>query len=265
MSVLIKGMEMPYTCFCCPFFHKSTSATSHDGFDVEEIFMCKLTGEKSNNDDTAKRLPNCPMVEISENKRTIEKEIFCKELNTIVRSGDKFSVDLNNGEEITFVATHDKNGNLFFVTEDCLNDCHVMNEMATNKGGWSECEMRKYLNKTVFALLPDELQAIIKPTKIVQVLDGKRTECEDKLFLLSKTQVFGEGDYSENEPEDSHFDIFKRVNDRIKECDNHGTFYWWLRSPYSQPSTRFCGVNSYGGNSNANAANRAGVAFGFSI
>ena len=182
-----------------------------------------------------------------------------------IKSRDLIHFNLKNGEEVSARATHDMNGNLFFVLEDCLNDTHAMNKGATNKGGWAKCEMRKYLNSTVFALLPDELQALIKPTKIVQVLDGERTECEDKLFLLSKTQVFGKGSYSELEPEDSHFDIFKREKDRVKECDDNGTWWWWLRSPYAPNSSYFCHVYNSGYSSVNFAGNSDGVAFGFSI
>ena len=178
-----------------------------------------------------------------------------------IKSRDLIHFNLKTGEEVAARATHDGKGNLFFVLEDCLNDTYVMNKRATNKGGWAECEMRKHLNTTIFALLPDELQALIKPTKIVQVLDGERTECEDKLFLLSKTQVFGEGSYSEYEPEDSHFDIFRREKDRVKECDDNGTWFWWLRSPYAPYSPYFCGVTTGGASGSSNAYYSLGVAF----
>ena len=91
--------------------------------------------------------------------------------------------------------------------------------------------MRQYLNNTVFALLPDELQALIAPTTIVQIVDGERVETEDKLFLLSKTQVFGKGRWSEREPEDAQLLCFLREKDRVKECGDNGTWWWWLRSP----------------------------------
>lgn len=108
--------------------------------------------------------------------------------------------NLKNGEEVAVRATQDKNGKWFFVLEDCLADEHCMNKRPTNKGAWAACDMRQYLNNTVFALLPDELQALIAPTTIVQIVDGERVETEDKLFLLSKTQVFGKGRWSEREP-----------------------------------------------------------------
>ena len=183
-----------------------------------------------------------------------------------IKSRDLIHFNLKTGEEVAARATHDRNGKLFFVLEDCLEDDYEMNKRPTNKGGWAESDMRKHLNKTVFTLLPDELQALIKPTKVVQVLDGERVECEDKLFLLSRTQVFGKGDYSEYEPEDTQLDIFRTEKSRVKECADYGTWWWWLRSAYSQSSSSFCGVRTNGidgGISDANGSN--GVAFGFSI
>lgn len=183
--------------------------------------------------------------------------------NNEIKSGDKITFSLKNGEEVTIVATYDENENLFFVLEDCLNDTHAMNKSATNKGGWANCEMRKYLNIVVFALLPDELQVLIKPTKIVQILNSKRTESLDMLFLLSNTQVFG--DYSKLEPEDSHFDIFKRQKDCVKKC-NDNSIWWWLRSPYGlSDGTDFCTVYHNGTGFTNFAGLNGGVVFGFSI
>ena len=182
-----------------------------------------------------------------------------------IKSRDLIHFNLKTCEEVAARATHDMNGNLFFVLEDCLEDEHAMNKRSTNKAGWAESDMRKHLNKTVFNLLPDELQALIKPTKVVQVLDGERVECEDKLFLLSRTQVFGKGNYSEYEPEDTQLDIFHTEKFRVKECADHGTWWWWLRSPLASSSSNFCLVHS-GGSSGTNVAyGSSGVAFGFSI
>lgn len=187
-------------------------------------------------------------------------------IHEMLHSGDKIPVTLKTGEEITLDVTYDESGNLFFVLHDCMDDEHAMNKQRTNEGGWAACEMRKYLNKTVFALLPDDLQAVIKPTTITQVIDGETVTCEDKLFLLSKTQVFGKGAWSDKEPDDTRLDIFTGERDRVKECGSNGTWFWWLRSPYSSSSSYFCFVNSNGSsNRNSGATNSYGVAFGFSI
>ena len=186
-------------------------------------------------------------------------------IKEMLHSGDRIPVTLKTGENVIFEATYDENGKLYFVLRDCLEDEHAMNKSRTNEGGWAASDMRRYLNKTIFALLPDDLQAVIAPTKIAQIIDGERVECEDNLFLVSKTQAFGKGSWTEYEPDDTHLDIFKTERDRVKECGNHGTWFWWLRSPGSSYSTNFCGVSANGG-SNTNSANSAyGVAFGFCI
>lgn len=186
-------------------------------------------------------------------------------LNKVLHSGDTFGITLKNGEAVTLVVGTDEKGNMFFSTQDCLRDEHRMNNTMTNRGGWKATEMRRYLNEDVFALLPDDLQAVIKPTTIVQIVDGKRVETQDKLFLFSATQVFGKGGYSENEPEDTQLDIFRREKDRVKECSTYGTWFWWLRSAYSNYYNPFCGVTTNGGGNNSNAGNSYGVALGFSI
>lgn len=151
-------------------------------------------------------------------------------LNELFKSGDRIPVTLKNGEDIELDVTFDKNGKGYFVTHNCLQKRHVMNHQATNAGGWEACEMRRYLNEDVFALFPDELREVIAVTPVVQIVDGKRIVSEDHLFLLSRTQVFGPGWWSDREPEDTQLDIFKHERDRVKEWSDEGTWFWWLRS-----------------------------------
>lgn len=197
----------------------------------------------------------------------LKKAADAGDLAQVLHSGDTLGITLKNGEAITLVVGTDGKGNMFFSTQDCLRDEHRMNSTMTNHGGWEATEMRRYLNEEVFALLPDELQAVIRPTTIVQIVDGKRVETQDKLFLFSATQVFGRGSYSENEPEDTQLDIFRREKDRVKECNTYGTWFWWLRSALSSSNYNFCSVNSGGYNYNSNyyASGSNGVALGFSI
>lgn len=184
-------------------------------------------------------------------------------LSEIIQSGDLIPLTLKTGEEVAVRATRDGSGKMFFALEDCMEDEHNMNRHDTTKGGWAACDMRKYLNKTVFALLPDELQAVIAPTRIVQIVDGERLETDDKLFLLSKTQVFGEGPWTEREPEDTQLDCFMREKKRVKECGNNGTWPWWLRS--ATYANYFNYVNTSGNNNTGNASSSYGVALGFCL
>lgn len=146
-----------------------------------------------------------------------------------------------------------------------------MNTTNANAGGWRDSDMRRYAQQ-VFELLPDDLRAAIVPTKIVQVLNGERIECEDRLFCLSRTQVFGNGGNERlkaMEPEDSQLDIYKRRRNRVKEygdgSHNRLYCYWWLRSPYTGYATGFNIVASEGYGSSYSASSSSGVCFGFCI
>ena len=157
-------------------------------------------------------------------------------LGEVLKSGDNIPVTLKNGEEVSFDIGKDESGKIYFIMHNCLKETKPMNGGCTNKGGWEKSDMRRYLNEEVIELLPNELQEIIKPTKIVQVWDGKRRETEDKLFLLSRTQVFGKEEWYEPiEPNDSLIDIFGNPKWRVKGLDYYcgPSCYWWFRSPYS--------------------------------
>ena len=189
-------------------------------------------------------------------------------LGEVLKSGDNIPVTLKNGDEVSFDVGKDESGKIYFIMHNCLKETKPMNGACTNKGGWEESDMRRYLNEEVIELLPDELREIIKPTKIVQVWDGKRRETEDKLFLLSRTQVFGKrGNYEAIEPNDSQIDIFKNQRERVKECEEvEDVYFWWLRSPYSSSSGGFCYVGTDGTVGNyLGATNSLGVAPAFCI
>lgn len=187
-------------------------------------------------------------------------------LSEVLNSGDNISVTLKSGEEVSFDVGKDESGKVYFVMHDCLKEPKPMNRDLTNKGGWEECKMREYLNEKVIQLLPDELQEVIKPTKIVQVWGGKRRETYDDLFLLSRTQVFGKDKYYETiEPEDSQIDIFKTERSRVKERKGYGVAWWWERSPYNNNSYYFCTVSSGGYSGYSGAYCSSGVAPAFCI
>ena len=181
----------------------------------------------------------------------------------LLHSRDQIPVTLKTGEEVIFDVAYDETGKLFFVMHDCMDEEHVMNERWTNAGGWPACDMRRYLNNTVFDLLPDDLQEVISVTTIKHVIDGETVTCEDKLFLLSRTQVFGKGRWTEKEPDDTQLDIFLTERDRVKLCGDHGTWFWWLRSANGTKGFNYVYT---GGSYISNSANAScGVALGFCI
>lgn len=183
-------------------------------------------------------------------------------LDSILAEGDQIPVTLKNGDVVVFDFTHDQNGKAYFVLHDCYGE-HCMNKTATTKGGWRDSEMRRYVTEEILPLLPDDLLDVIAPTKIRQIRDGEELISEDKLFLLSYTQVFG-GKW-EDEPDDTQLEIFKKGTHRVKGDTEGGASWWWLRSADYYTSYSFNGVGS-GGGSNSGIANYSyGVVLGFCI
>ena len=201
---------------------------------------------------------------------TVEREASWAALKTAaenrtLKSGDKIPVTLKNGERITLTVGHDEKGKVYFCFEDCLNEERPVNSNGTVTGGWKSFDIRHYLNNDLFALLPDDLQAIIEPTEIVQIINGERVVTKDKLFLFSKTQLFGKGDWSKIEPEDTQIDIFSTEKERVKECGDHGTWPYSTRTPFSGYTSSVCVVTSSGSATNSAANSSRGVAPGFRI
>ena len=180
-----------------------------------------------------------------------------------LRSGDIIPITLKDGRKLELEVGRDESGKVFFVFRDIL-EFHQMNNSWTNKGGWEASEMRRYANNEVYALLPDELQAIIQPIKVVQIWDEERHETVDKLICLSETQVFGKDGWDEGEqdPEDTQLDIFKDRRGRIKNYDVSAGI-WWLRS--ASGTTNFRYVYSNGSESVDDASGAYGLVLGFCI
>lgn len=175
-----------------------------------------------------------------------------------LRVGDEISEVLKNGEEVIFVVMDEGVIGL----KNCLREEHRMNDDWTNKGSWQACEMRRYLNEEVFAVLPDELQAIIKP----RTLGSGENTFEDKLWLFSEVEIFGEQDWTEKEPDrGTQFEYFKNRCNRIKLDADGGAIWWLVRSPYASISPSFCIVDSDGDASFSCASSSRGVCFGFYI
>lgn len=206
---------------------------------------------------------------IIRHEQTTEKtwaEIQAAAADGTLLSGDRIAVELKTGEIVDFIIAHDADDNCYFVTRDCLNEPRAMNTTDTNEGGWPEMDLRAKLNSVIFGTLPDELQAIIAETQITQIVDEAQVTCNDKLFCLSYTQVYGDDwtDLNDMEPDDSQLDIFASGDARLKKCGERDGFWWWLRLPY--PNTkRFVYVSGIGDTVCIGASSKGGVVFGFRL
>ena len=170
-----------------------------------------------------------------------------------LKVGDEIAETLKDGCEVVFVVMDDG-----VIGLKNLLGHHYMNKDWTNKGGWLACDMRRWLNNEVLALLPDELLAVIKPRKF--------GDEEDKLWLFSEMEIFGEHEWTENDPDRGfQFEYFKNPANRVKLDEDGDAGWWWERSPRAGNSLNFCTVNSDGDASGYGANRTNAVCFGFYI
>ena len=149
---------------------------------------------------------------------------------------------------------------LTFQLADCLATEYPMHNIAHNVGGWSVVDMRTLTLPAILAELPLSVRSSIREVK-------KRTADEDeiirttddKLFLLSEIEVFGDRKWSVA-GEGTQYAYYKNGNSAVKYLDGFPT-YWWERSTISVSS--FAMVNDSGEASNATANYSCGVSFAF--
>lgn len=200
----------------------------------------------------------------------LHKEVMYSSIDEIKTSmilepGDEFQIPLKNGQLATAVfGKYTKDGHRRFAFKDCIAE-HAMNSEATNEGGYFKSEMRRYVLEELLPFLPDPLAAAIEPRVMCETVDGETQEYADALWLPSATDVFGESEAWESEPDSEQLDIFKRERDRVKELGDKGTWYWWLRSPRRGYSTGFVFVGNGGGVGDFSASGSLGVAPGFDL
>ena len=206
---------------------------------------------------------------------TRNKEISIPELKEAISSGnglevirpfDKLAIELKNGERVNAVCGGYINEKCVrFVLEDCLAERWRMNDTSTNKGGYLKSEGRRNVLEDILPLFPDELAEAFAPRFMSEEIDGERHEYADTLWLPSATDVFGAGEWWNEEPDSVQLEIFKRERDRVKEHIGDGTWFWWLRSPDASGSNGFVSVDTDGTVSYYYASYSYGFAPGFDL
>lgn len=177
--------------------------------------------------------------------------------------GDEIRDTLKNGEPITLVVVEKDAlwpGAVVFMLKDCLRTTYPMNDTSANAGGWKASTLRKVLNTKILALLPDDMQAAIKP----RTIDGEA----DMLWLASEMEIFGDNEWTEHDPDcGEQFAYYKRRGNRVKQLGDEGESAgsWWERSPHTGNTSNFCRVDSCGGAYFSSASGSYGVAFGFCV
>lgn len=178
--------------------------------------------------------------------------------------GDTITGELKDSREFTVevAAINPYEQNTVALVFKDIVDYNCMNKERTNKGGWRDSDMRKWLNEEFIELLPDDLREVIKERTIVQKQDGVELMSTDKLWLPSHTEVFGD-DYP-TDVGDVQFDLFKDQRKKVKS--NSGSSAWrWGRSPSYDDYNFFCYVTTNGDATDRRAYLSGGVAPAFVI
>ena len=153
------------------------------------------------------------------------------------------------------------------------------NSTSSTVGGWKNSKMRTYTNETIYKSLPRDLQNIILTTKVISSYgkyDSANFETEDKLYLLSSEEVFGDFATSSMAGHDTSVGTSKQLDyyknqgvtlsnfeESIKQYEgNNG--YWWLRSVSADAWTVYDVANTRGW-SNTSAMSYDGISPAFRI
>lgn len=143
-----------------------------------------------------------------------------------------------------------------------------MNTSETNAGGWNGSYAYKTLCPQIKAILPSDLQAVIRTTTLYTDNTGSGstsasdvTANDNQVYYLAEYEVFCNDIYGNaNEPaQQAQYAYYAAGNSKVKyRSNNTGTAALWrLRSPYHSNSIGFCWVSSDGSDSSY----RAGSAY----
>jgi len=170
-------------------------------------------------------------------------------LDHLLAQRDEIEVPLDTGGTVTVVCCYVSPTSARFVFKDCWDE-GVMNDEATNKTGYFKSKGRKHVLGAVR-----------------EAIGGERVEFSDPLWLPSATDVFGtpDGAWWNDGDDDFQLPVFTRERDRVKECGDKGTYFWWLRSVNASYTNRFCCVYTDGSANSGYACISIGFAPGFDI
>lgn len=164
------------------------------------------------------------------------------------RVGDVVEETLKNGECVELVVVDAGEDYVRFESRDCVGGKNVVWNENDNTGGFSRSDVKKYLDNTIWELLPDVLKSVISETERKQKNGDEVEMYATRLFLPTASEVFEDeddcyGDEGAYEP----LEYYKDRRNRMKgEGKGKDACYWWLASVHSGDPSYACCVGSYG-------------------
>ena len=131
-------------------------------------------------------------------------------LDGIIKPFDEIDIPLDTVGTVTVVCGYSDSCAARFVLKDCWDEA-VMNEEATNKGGYFKSKGRAHVLVDVLPHIAQEWRAIFKPRQLSEIIDGETVEYADLLWLPSATDMFGpsEEGYWKDIDDSFQLEIFK--------------------------------------------------------
>ena len=244
-----------------------------DDWKIGNDYSCKyqpalLTGEGS----AELVLPPQPAPTACNFRMFVSEDITPEDLKTAKEEGnidevvspyDEIDIPLDTGGSVTVVCAYSDPNTARFVFKDCWDEA-VMNDEATNKGGYYKSKGRAHVLVDILPHIAQEWRELMKPRKMVEEIDGERLEYADLMWLPSATDMFGTPENCWwNDLDDSfQLPIFQKERERVKECGDEGTYPYWLRSVNATNSYTFCYVYTDGSAYNYNCEQFAGLRAG---
>lgn len=198
--------------------------------------------------------------------RELAEAIRSGHAKEVLQLGDEIDITTKHGHAAIVQVVHVKDDEVYFALKDAWEQKAMVDKISDGKLlSWAECDVRKRLQEKVLTDLPDDMAAVISKRTIKQNIGSDVKITEDKLWLLSHTEVFGRDDRAAADGEDEfHFDFFCDERSRVKQR-NGETDWWPLRTPRSGSSTSFRVVHYSGSAASFNALSAYSVCFGFCI
>jgi len=172
------------------------------------------------------------------------------------------TVELCGDEYIIIGFDHDDENSVTLMKKVLLPPA-CMHDEYNCEHGWQGAKLRKWLNEEYIKTMPPELVNAIQPVvKVSHNYRGEKYTTEDKLFILSESELFGSAIYSRKEDGD-RYELFATSADRVM-CDEDGDSCWyWTRSAGGGASAGFCLVSRHGDaySHSASSAHRVPLCF----
>lgn len=157
-----------------------------------------------------------------------------KEIAANPHIGDELAFDLLDGRHIECAVTDINDNAIRFDSVDCLGD-----DMTYGK-------VEKWLDR-IDHLLPDELQRAIIDTERKHVINGKKRDRLERLFLPAASELFSGDNVLGDKGLYKQIDWYKDRRHRMRMDEHNGdSTAYWTSSQRSGNSTFFCDVNNNG-------------------